>query len=308
MRKTRTPRCGGVRGERKEPVGARPRVRHGQRFSCRTLSGVFGGGTRSESRQGSSTLRRRVSPRPARLFLPPVSRRRAVLRLAVGHPVARFDDGCVLGQVVHDVHPGEDASAPDKMNPNLLAAVEARVALKPVHRPEAVVADRQHLADDAGASALHEGGKSVARVVYGAERPRLLAAGVARPVRVALSRDERAVHEHLVFAFGLGDAESLFAAPPHRRRQVLELHFDWRCHFCVPFYFTIFRLSPAPRFYRRGARRLVQPSLCSYASTVTLFTSSFAMSMSQLSTRALTIASASSGLSASISKVSQTST
>ena len=82
----------------KEPDGARPRMRHGQRFSCRTLSGVFGGGTRSESRQGGSALERRVSPRPARLVLPLVRRRRAVLRLAVGYPVTRFDDVCAVGE------------------------------------------------------------------------------------------------------------------------------------------------------------------------------------------------------------------
>ena len=52
-----------------------------------------------------------------------------------------------------------------------------------------------------------EGGISVARVVDGAERPRLLAACVARPACVALAREERPVHEHAMLVLRLCDAE-----------------------------------------------------------------------------------------------------
>ena len=190
--------------------------------------GAFGGEARKPSRQGSSAYSRRASPRPARSALLLVGLRVPVSRLAVGDPVARLDDGRVLAEVVHDVDPGEDVASADEVNLNLLSPVEARISLKPVHRLEAVVVDGQHLALDVRASSLYEGGIAPPRVVDGACGPRLLTAGVARTVRVAFARDERSVDEDLVFRVAAGKAESLFAPPPHGRREVPDFKFDWR--------------------------------------------------------------------------------
>ena len=66
-----------------------------------------------------------------------------VLRPAISSPISSLDDRRILRKPIQDVHPREDAPAPDEVHLNLLAAVEVRIALKPIHRAEGIVVHGQ---------------------------------------------------------------------------------------------------------------------------------------------------------------------